>query len=122
MAAKETTRKSNNDQNLLEVDSRAEWRSWLRKNHRSAKEVWLVFHRKSSGKQRISYNDAVEEALCFGWIDSILHSLDDTRFAQRFSPRKPNVPYSPANQERLRKLIAQGKISKGVLATLPALK
>jgi uncharacterized protein YdeI (YjbR/CyaY-like superfamily) len=121
MPVKETTRKLISDEKLLEVQSRAEWRSWLRKNHRSAKEIWLVFHRKSSGKQRISYNDAVEEALCFGWIDSILHSMDEARFVQRFSPRRPNVPYSPANQERLRKLVAAGKVSKGVLETLPEL-
>ncbi len=120
MPTKPPTRKPLNEDDLLEVTSRAEWRRWLRQHHRTAKEIWLVFHRKSSGKQRISYNDAVEEALCFGWIDSIVHSVDETRFAQRFSPRKPNVPYSPANQERLRKLIAVGKVSKEVMAKLPA--
>ncbi len=120
--AKPTTRKPLSEDDLLELGSRAEWRRWLRQHHRSAHEIWLVYYRKGSGKERIAYNDAVEEALCFGWIDSIVRSIDERRFAQRFSPRKPGTPYSPANQERLRQLIAQGKVSKGVLATLPALK
>ncbi len=112
-------RKALDEIDLLEVANRPEWRAWLRKNHRSANEIWLVFYRKGSGKERIAYNDAVEEALCFGWIDSNVRSIDSQRFAQRFSPRKPNTPYSPANQERLRGLIAAGKVSKDVLATLP---
>ncbi len=110
------------EENLLDVSSRREWRQWLRKNHRSASEIWLVYYRKGSGRERIAYNDAVEEALCFGWIDSNVRGIDEQRYAQRFSPRKPNTPYSPANQERLRKLIAAGKVSKSVLATLPAMK
>ena len=67
---------------------------------------------------RISYNEAVEEALCFGWIDSTVKSIDDDRFAQRFSVRNPKRPYSQANKERLRALAKQGKIAKDVLATL----
>ncbi len=122
MPTKATTRKPLDQDSLLEVSSRAEWRRWLTQHHRSASEIWLVYYRKGSGKERIHYNDAVEEALCFGWIDSIVRSIDETRFAQRFSPRKPKTPYSPANQERLRRLIAQGKVRKDVLATLPALK
>ncbi len=115
-------RKPLSEENLLDVSSRREWRQWLRKNHRSASEIWLVYYRKGSGRERIAYNDAVEEALCFGWIDSNVRGIDEQRYAQRFSPRKPNTPYSPANQERLRKLIAAGKVSKSVLATLPAMK
>ncbi len=105
----------------LEVANRTEWRRWLRKNYRTASEIWLVFYKKGSGKSRVAYNDAVEEALCFGWIDSIIRRLDDQRFAQRFSPRKPKSSYSPANKERLRELIAQGKVAKSVLAALPDL-
>ncbi len=101
---------------VLELANRSEWRKWLSRNYRSAKEIWLVYYRKGSGKERIPYNDAVEEALCFGWIDSIVRSIDETRFAQRFSPRNPKTPYSPANQERLRKLISAGKVNKSVLA------
>ena len=115
------TRKRLTPTPTLEVTTRAEWRQWLKKNSRSAQEIWLVYYRKASGKPRIAYNDAVEEALCFGWIDSNVRSIDEERFAQRFSPRKPNSPYSPANQERLRKLIAEGKVAKSVLANLGSL-
>ena len=93
----------------LRVDHRAAWRAWLKKNYKTKKEIWLIYYRKSSGKPRIPYNDAVEEALCFGWIDSNVKTLDEERFAQRFSPRKPKAAYSPANRERLRKLIAEGR-------------
>lgn len=106
---------------LLEVANRSEWRRWLRQNYRTASEIWLVFYKKSSGQSRIAYNDAVEEALCYGWIDSIIRRLDEQRFAQRFSPRKPKSTYSPANKERLRQLIAQGRVAKSVLAALPDL-
>jgi len=98
--------------------ARAEWRRWLKKNYKTEKEIWLVYYRKTSGKPRIEYNDAVEEALCFGWIDSTVRKLDEERFAQRFSPRKPKSGYSQANKERLERLAAAGKVMKEVLATL----
>lgn len=107
---------------ILEVNDRAEWRRWLRSNYRNSTGIWLVYYRKSSGRERIAYNDAVEEALCFGWIDSNIKSIDEQRFAQRFTPRKPGSPYSPANKERLRGLIAEHKVAKSVLATLGDLK
>jgi uncharacterized protein YdeI (YjbR/CyaY-like superfamily) len=114
-------RKNNDELNILEAKDRAEWRRWLRKNFRTAKDVWLVAYKKSSGKSRIPYNDAVEEALCFGWIDSTLRSLDEERYVQRFSPRRANSSYSPANIERLSKLVAAGRVEKSVLAVLPPL-
>ena len=86
------------------------WRAWLAEHHRTEKEIWLVYPRKHSGKPRIPYNDAVEEALCFGWIDSTQKTLDDDHTAQRYTPRRPGIPYSQPNQERLRKMIAQGKV------------
>jgi uncharacterized protein YdeI (YjbR/CyaY-like superfamily) len=107
--------------NLFYTSERKEWRAWLRRHHRSEKEIWLVYYKAGSGRPRITYNDAVEEALCFGWIDSTVRRLDENRFAQRFSPRKPKSKYSPANRERLRRLIAGGKVSKAVLATLGTL-
>jgi len=103
---------------LLYVTNREEWRDWLKKHYRSEKEVWLAYYKKHSGKPRISYNDAVEEALCFGWIDSTVKSIDRDRFAQRFSSRKPKSPYSQANKERLRELVKQGRVVKEVLAAL----
>lgn len=102
----------------LYVTSRNDWRKWLREHYKTEKEIWLVYPRKETGKPRITYNDAVEEALCFGWIDSIVKTLDQERTVQRFSPRKPGSKYSPANQERLRKLIKQRKVIKEVRDTL----
>jgi uncharacterized protein YdeI (YjbR/CyaY-like superfamily) len=102
----------------LSVTHRKDWRKWLRAHYKTEKEIWLVYYKKETGKPRILYNDAVEEALCFGWIDSILKSLDKERTVQRFSPRKPNSAYSPANKERLRKLLKQRKVIKEVRDTL----
>jgi uncharacterized protein YdeI (YjbR/CyaY-like superfamily) len=90
----------------------------LRANHTTPTEIWLVYCKKSTGEPRIAYNDAVEEALCFGWIDSNRRSLDDERFAQRFTPRKPGSPFSQANKERLRRLLVASKVSKAVLPHL----
>ena len=98
--------------NILDVGaSKAKWRRWLAKNHDKEKEVWLVYYRKSSGKKRISYNDAVEEALSFGWIDSQVKGIDDERLAQRFSPRRKNSVLSEANKARIRKLIKEKKMT-----------
>jgi uncharacterized protein YdeI (YjbR/CyaY-like superfamily) len=105
----------------LHVTERREWRRWLRSHYRKEKDVWLVYYKKHTGKPRISYNDAVEEALCFGWIDSTVRSLDEDRSAQRFSPRKPGSAYSQANKERLRALLAQGKVIKEVAEAVAGL-
>lgn len=103
---------------LLYVTDRSAWRAWLAQNYRHKKEIWLVFNKKHTGKASILYNDAVEEALCFGWIDSIVRSLDAQRFAQRFSKRNPKTPYSQANKERLRQLGEQGRVKQEVLETI----
>lgn len=102
----------------LRVTDRNTWRKWLRAHYKTEKEIWLVYPRKATGKARIAYNDAVEEALCFGWIDSTLKTLDPEHIVQRFSPRKPKSSYSPANKERLRKLVKQRKVIKEVRETL----
>jgi uncharacterized protein YdeI (YjbR/CyaY-like superfamily) len=114
-------RKALDPTQLLEVSSRRAWRGWLKVHAASAREIWLVFWKKHTGKASLSYNDAVEEALCFGWIDSIVRRLDDDRFAQRFSPRRPRTPYSPANRERLRYLLKKGLVIPEVAATLECL-
>jgi uncharacterized protein YdeI (YjbR/CyaY-like superfamily) len=103
---------------MLYVTTRQEWRTWLKKHYKSETEVWLFYYKKHSGKPRIAYNDAVEEALCFGWIDSTVKTIDKDSFAQRFSIRKPKSRYSQANTERLRALARQGKVVKEVLASL----
>ncbi len=102
--------------------NRKAWREWLKKHYKTAKEIWLIYYRKESGKPRIAYGDAVEEALCFGWIDSTVRKLDEERFAQRFSPRNPRSPYSQPNLERLRRLLAQRKVCKEVRDVLPDLR
>ena len=98
--------------------TRTEWRKWLKKNYKTGKEIWLVYYKKTSGKPRVEYNDAVEEALCFGWIDSTVRKINEEKFAQRFSRRNPKTAYSQANKERLEKLIAEGKVMEDVLASL----
>jgi uncharacterized protein YdeI (YjbR/CyaY-like superfamily) len=108
--------------NTVYVVSREDWRKWLKQNYKTGKEIWLVYYKKGSGKPRIPYNDAVEEALCFGWIDSNVKTLDKERFAQRFSPRNPKSRFSQANKERLKKLVSQGKVMKDVLPTLVNIK
>jgi uncharacterized protein YdeI (YjbR/CyaY-like superfamily) len=99
----------------LYVTTREEWRAWLQKHHATEKDIWLVYYRKDSGKPRISYDDAVEEALCYGWIDSIEKRMDTERFAQRFSPRKPTSNLSQSNKERIIRLISQKKMRKAGL-------
>jgi uncharacterized protein YdeI (YjbR/CyaY-like superfamily) len=99
------------------VTNRKQWRSWMAKNHDKEKEIWLIYYRKASGKPRIPYNDAVEEALCYGWIDSNLKGIDEEKFAQRFTPRRPKSVLSELNKERIRRLIADKSMtSKGLNA------
>src|SRR5512136_555419 len=95
----------------LYVSDRKDWREWLEANFNTEKEIWLIYPDKDSGKPRIQYNDAVEEALSFGWIDSIVKRNDDHSSAQRFSPRNPNSEYSQANKERLKWLVKEGRLN-----------
>ena len=92
----------------LYVCDRKPWREWLEANFDTAAEIWLIYPNKKSGEPRILYNDAVEEALCFGWIDSIVKKLDSLRSVQRFTPRNPRSGYSQQNKERLRWLADEG--------------
>jgi len=94
---------------MLRVTKRKAWRSWLEKNHARKKEIWLVYATKKSGEGRIPYSDAVEEALCFGWIDGTMKSIDENYFAQRFSPRRSaKSQLSETNKERVRRMIRAG--------------
>jgi uncharacterized protein YdeI (YjbR/CyaY-like superfamily) len=104
--------------NTLYLTDRAEWRKWLIEHYRTEQEIWLVYYRKETGKARIPYEDAVKEALCFGWIDSTVRSIDQERFAQKFSQRNPKSPYSQANKERLKTLIDQGLVAEDVRQNL----
>ena len=102
----------------LYLTDRKDWRNWLKKHHKTEPEIWLIYPKKATGKPRIEYNDAVEEALCFGWIDSIVKKFDEESTVQRFSPRKPNAKYSQANIERLRASTEQKRVIKEVAETL----
>jgi len=102
----------------LEVANREEWRQWLARNHDKAKEIWLVYHRRASGRSRVSYDEAVEEALCYGWIDSTVKNVNDDSFAQRFTPRRPGRPISEMNKERVRRLLAAGRMTPAGLAVI----
>ena len=96
----------------LYVKSRKEWRRWLAKNHAKAKEIWLIYFKKHTGKPRIPYNDAVEEALCYGWIDSTAKRVDDERTAQRYTPRREGSGVSEMNLERARRLVKNGRMTR----------
>lgn len=102
----------------LYAPTREEWRSWLAANHDKKPEIWLIQYLKSTGKPSLPYNVAVEEALCFGWIDSIRKKIDTESSAQRYSPRRPRSGYSQTNKERLARLIKAGKVIPSVLDTL----
>jgi uncharacterized protein YdeI (YjbR/CyaY-like superfamily) len=102
----------------LYAKNRREWRAWLAKHHRAAPEIWLIYYKKESGKPRIPYNHAVEEALCYGWIDSILKPVDAHRYAQRFSPRRSTSRLSEMNRERVRRLIAAGRMTRAGLESI----
>ncbi|MBQ9909943.1 MAG: YdeI/OmpD-associated family protein [Lachnospiraceae bacterium] len=86
---------------IFRTDSRGKWRAWLEAHFREGGEVWFVFPMKEAKEDGVSYNDAVEEALCFGWIDSTNRKLDDLHCVRRFTPRKKGSSYSQANVERL---------------------
>jgi len=104
---------------MLELDTPDEFRQWLDENHQTEPDVWLAFFKKDSGKQTLSIVQAVEEALCYGWIQSRLKPLDAERFAVRFSPRREGSSWSPANVKRARKLIEQGRMTEAGMAALP---
>lgn len=104
--------------NTLYVSTRADWREWLAANYRTADDVWLVAYKKATGRPSLRYCDAVEEALCFGWIDSTRKGLDAERYAQRFSPRRPGSTYSQPNIERLRDLRRERRLMPEVLRSV----
>jgi uncharacterized protein YdeI (YjbR/CyaY-like superfamily) len=107
----------------LDVGTRAAWRSWLQRNHARKKEIWLVLHAKASERTGVAYNDAVDEALCFGWIDSIVKKVGPSSRAQRFTPRRTGSPVSEMNKARARRLVREGHMTPAGRAALgPALK
>lgn len=102
----------------LYVASRKAWRAWLAGHYKSSREIWLIYYKKASGKPSLDYGAAVEEALCYGWIDSITKSLDKDRYVQRFTPRRSKSALSASNAERLDRLVAQKKMTRAGLAAV----
>jgi uncharacterized protein YdeI (YjbR/CyaY-like superfamily) len=100
---------------MLYVKNRQTWRQWLRKYHKTKKEIWLVYYKKHSKKPRIPYDDAVEEALCFGWIDSTVKRLDDEKYVQKYTPRRSGSIWSNTNILRAERMIRQRKMTKAGL-------
>jgi uncharacterized protein YdeI (YjbR/CyaY-like superfamily) len=104
----------------IEARDRASWRGWLRKNHRTSAGVWLVYYKKGSGVASVSYAEAVEEALCFGWIDSKIHAVDALRYRQIFTPRNPRSSWSTLNKQRVAKLIRSKLMTAAGMAKITA--
>lgn len=101
---------------------RSEWRQWLEQHHASSPGVWLIYYKQTTGQPHVAYSDAVEEALCFGWVDSKPNVLDDERYMQLFSPRNPKSPWSRLNKQRVEKLIEQGLMTEAGLKLIEAAK
>ena len=98
------------------------WRKWLSLNHDKESEIWLVYYKKDSGKASLRYEESVEEALCYGWIDSIIKNIDDISYARKFTPRKENSVWSPSNKKRVKKLIAEQRMTEIGMAKIEAAK
>ena len=108
--------------NKLYIKANNEWRKWLTKNHNKVEEVWLIFYKKEIGKLSIDYEAAVEEALCFGWIDSLVKKIDEERYARKFTPRKDKSVWSESNKKRVNKVIKEGRMTEHGLNKVKAAK
>jgi uncharacterized protein YdeI (YjbR/CyaY-like superfamily) len=106
----------------IQVKDQAEWRVWLAANHDKETAVWLVYYKKQTGKTCIEYDASVEEALCFGWIDSIIKKLDGTKYARKFTPRNVGSHWSPSNKKRVEQLIEKGLMTEYGLQKVEAAK
>ncbi len=104
----------------LVVRSRQQWRGWLARHHRDRKEIWLIYAKKGSRQPGIPYDESVEEALCFGWIDGQMRGIDAERYAVRFSPRRPGGNWSASNRARVIRLLRDGRMTEAGKAAVPA--
>ena len=103
----------------LRLKSREDWRRWLAKNHDKEKEIWLIYYKKSSGKQTITVDEAIGEALCYGWIDSQIKPIDEEKYASRFTPRGSSSKWSKRNIAIGLKLLEDGKMTRAGVTRLP---
>lgn len=99
----------------FQAKNREDWSKWLKNNHLSETEIWLVYYKKHTGKQTISYLDSVEEAICFGWIDGLKKSIDDEKYTHKFTIRKAKSRWSPQNIILAEKMIAENKMTRAGL-------
>jgi uncharacterized protein YdeI (YjbR/CyaY-like superfamily) len=104
---------------ILDIRSADKWRAWLRKHHARSAGVWVVFHKDHTGVASIRYEDFVRQALCFGWIDSLIKRLDDERYARKCTPRKPSSKWSAINRQRWAELEKSGELAPPGLAAAP---
>lgn len=105
---------------IARAGDRRAWRAWLERNHGRSPGVWLLYHKKASGRPSVTYAEAVEEALCFGWIDSRIRSVDEASYKQLFTPRRPGSAWSKANKERVARLVGAGLMTAAGLAKIEA--
>lgn len=103
-------------------EDRAAWRAWLEANHATSPGIWLIYYKKNTGKPTVTYDEAVEEALCFGWIDSVPNKLDEERHMQVFTPRKPKSPWSKLNKQRIKTLFEKDVMMPAGLEKIEAAK
>ena len=106
----------------VEAKNRAEWRTWLAAHHDKEAEIWLVHYKKETGKASVDYEASVGEALCYGWIDSIIKKLDEMKYARKFTPRKDDSKWSPSNKKRVEKLLKEGLMTEHGLQKVEAAK
>ena len=106
----------------LYTTNRSQWRDWLSRHHATETGVWLIFYKKGTSKPTIQYEEAVEEALCFGWIDSIIKRIDAAKYARKFTPRKDRSNWSELNKKRAAKMIKEGKMTDIGLSKIRAAK
>ena len=106
----------------LYVTNRDEWRNWLSENHAAEAGIWLVFYKKETSRPTIAYEAAVKEAICFGWIDSIIKKIDAARYARKFTPRSDKSKWSPLNKKRASKMIKEGRMTEVGLAKIKTAK
>jgi uncharacterized protein YdeI (YjbR/CyaY-like superfamily) len=106
----------------LYICDRDQWRDWLCRHHATEAGIWLVFYKKETAKPTIAYEAAVEEALCFGWIDGVIKKIDDARYVRKFTPRRDNSGWSELNKKRAEKMLRQGKMTEAGMAKIKAAK
>ncbi|GAB4180683.1 MAG: YdeI/OmpD-associated family protein [Coleofasciculaceae cyanobacterium] len=114
--------KSAQQRETFQATNRQQWREWLDKNHHTSLGVWLIYYKVKSGKSSVQYSEAVKEALCFGWIDSQVKSLDEERYMQLYTPRKPKSVWSKLNKQYIQELIAQDLMTEAGLEKIEAAK